>query len=108
MKRSVIGDPFAGFSGFNDCVGSIMEKNPKLKQEDAIKICVKLKEKKKDDISANTHQNIKTLASAIISECDDEELRKLPAGYNVNLKDIILQTMSSQIDDQIKELLNSL
>ena len=108
LKKFIAGDPIGKFKNFNDCVSSIIEKNPKLKKEDAIKICGKLKENERDAISSNTRQNLKTLAAAIISECNDEEMKQLPAAYDLHLKDRILESMSVQIDDKIKEILKDL
>ena len=117
LAKNLAGDPFAGFKNFNDCVRTIMEKNPKLSKESAIKICGKLKAQHEDEISANTRQNLKALAAAIMDECDEEEIKD--AAYKGNLSlinDFIshytyaayMEKMNKQVDKKIGEILKDL
>ncbi len=108
MKRAVTGDPFAGFKNWSDCVARIMAKNPKMSKEAALKVCGKLKEKHEDGISKDVRQNVKALAMAIIGACDEEDVKYLPVDFSKDLKADIMNSMTAQIDDKIKEILNNL
>jgi len=105
VKQSLTGDPFGGFSGFNDCVSKIMEKNPKLSKESAIKICGSLKEKQDNNISADKRQNIKALVNAVIDACEEADGSAESRTNAVNLREAVLQSLTPQIDAKINEML---
>lgn len=103
--KNLTGDPFAGFENFNDCINKVMEKNPKLSKESAIKICGKLKAQHEDVLSANTRQNLKALAAAIIDECNREDAEYLSTEGDKSIKDIIVQSVNKQIDEKMRDFL---
>jgi len=51
ITRVLTGDPFAGFQSFAECEAQMKKENPDLSDEDAKKICGRLKEKHEDSLT---------------------------------------------------------
>ena len=107
LNKNIVGDPFAGFENFNDCVTKIMAKNPKLSKESAIKICGSLKEKHEDTVSENKMSNMKALARAILEACDSESIKTLPKSDG-GIEAAVMESLNKRIDEKIKEILDQL
>jgi len=106
--RGMVADPFAGFANFAECVRKVKEKNPKLSDESAKKICGSLKAKYEDYLPSDTRQNVIAIAKAIIEECDASDFKEKVLSDDKNLKTVIVENMSKQIDEKIKEILKDL
>ena len=50
MKKMIVGDPFAGFAGWEECLAEVKKQNPKLTDDQAKNICGKLKSEHEDSI----------------------------------------------------------
>lgn len=117
VKKSLTGDPFAGFANFSECLIKVKEKNPKLSDESAVKICGSLKAKHEDIIDFEKTQNVSALLKAALCEIEKNEGKMKETGELDKLKDLVLegyfsehtiQSTKKQIDDKIKEILDQL
>ncbi len=73
INEALANDPFAGFSGFSDCLAKVKEKNPDLSDESAKKICGKLKaeHEQKDMEDLATTKLIRELAKQLMDEMEE-------------------------------------
>jgi len=78
LVRQITGDPFAGFSGWEDCVATIMEENPKYTEEQAEAVCGKLKKEHEDNKGEDLamRNSAKALVKALVDELEELQAMK--------------------------------
>lgn len=117
VKRTITGDPFAGFSNFEDCVSKIMKENPDYSKEQAVKTCGMLKAKHEDIMEYDKRQNILAILSALQAECLKEDARLEQSGElesikAVNMSEKIAEyavlSAKKMVDEKVKELLKDI
>lgn len=115
LNKNLVGDPFAGFSDFKDCIKKIKEKNPELSDESAKKICGSLKakheKKNKEDM-----EDVKIAAKALLKVMEElkalegerdamETTQKTEWWREINWSEDANRTIFSVLNEDIRDLI---